>query len=289
MTFPKYVSIILLTSTLLLLDGCAALEDLSNSIQKPQLSVENVRVSDFNFEEIELTYDIKVDNPNALSVQMLAYDYNLDINESSLISGDQKKELAIEASGASTFEVPMQLNFAEVYRSVQSLKDSDVASYSFLSNLTFDLPVLGQTKVPVSKNGSIPLLKTPKISLEDFEVTGLSFSSADINLQLQFDNPNSFGIDVNALNYDLMINGDQWADGTALKGTTIKEKGVTMLNIPLSLNISEMGISAYRLLTGGETFEYQIKGDFDLNARHELLGQTTFDFLRSGKLSLPSN
>lgn len=289
MTFPKYVSIILLTSTLLLLDGCAALEDLSNSIQKPQLSVENVRVSDFNFEEIELTYDIKVDNPNALSVQMLAYDYNLDINESSLISGDQKKELAIEASGSSTFKVPMQLNFAEVYRSIQSLKDSDEASYSFLSNLTFDLPVLGQTKVPVSKNGSIPLLKTPKISLEDFEVTGLSFSNADINLQLQFDNPNSFGIDVNALNYDLMINGDQWADGTALKGTTIKEKGVTMLNIPLSLNISEMGISAYRLLTGGETFEYQIKGDFDLNARHELLGQTTFDFLRSGKLSLSSN
>lgn len=289
MTFPKYISVILLTCAFFLLDGCAALEDLSNSIQKPQLSVENVRVSDFNFEEMELTYDIKVDNPNALSVQMLAYDYNLDINESTLVTGNQKKELAIEASGASTFQVPMRLNFADVYQSIQSLRDSDEVTYNFLSNLTFDLPALGQTKVPVSKKGQIPLLKTPKISLEDFEVTDVNFSSANINLQLSFDNPNSFGIDVNALNYDLMINGDQWADGTALKGTTIKEKGITMLNIPISLNISEMGISAYRLLTGGGTFNYQIKGDFDLNARHELLGQTTFDFLRSGNLSLSSN
>ncbi|MDZ7659299.1 LEA type 2 family protein [Fodinibius sp.] len=289
MTYPKFVSVILLTCTLLLLDGCAALEDLSNSIQKPQLSVENVRVSDFNFEEIELTYDIKVNNPNALSVQMLAYDYNLDINENTLVSGDQKKQLAIEASGESTFQVPMRLNFADIYRSVQSLRNSEEASYNFLSNLTFDLPVLGQTKVPVSKEGRIPLLKTPRISLEDFNVTGISLSSADINLQLRFDNPNSFVIDVHSLNYDLMINGDQWANGTALEGATIKQKGVTTLNIPISLNISKIGMSAYRLLTGDEAFKYQIKGDFDLNARHELLGQTTFDFLRSGNLSLPSN
>ncbi len=286
MTFPKYISAILLTCTLFLLDGCAALQDLSNSIQKPNLSVENVRISDFDFEELELTYDIKINNPNALSVQMLAYDYNLDINENTLVTGDQKKEIAIEASGASTFQVPVRLNFTDVYRSVQSLRNTDEASYSFLSNLTFDLPVLGETKVPVNKEGHIPLLKTPKISLEDFNVTGINLSSADINLQLRFDNPNSFGININALNYDLMINGDQWANGTVLKGTTIKQKGETTLNIPISLNISKIGMSAYRLLTGGEPFDYQIKGDFDLNARHELLGQTTFDFLRSGKLNL---
>lgn len=289
MISPKFVSVILLTCALFLLDGCAAFENLSNSIQKPQLSVENVRVSDFNFEEMELTYDIKVDNPNAMSVQMLAYDYNFDINENTLVTGDQKKELAIEASGASTFQVPMRFNFADVYRSVQGLRDSDEASYSFLSNLTFDLPALGQTKVPVSKEGRIPLLKKPKVSLEDYEVTGLNFNSAKLNLQLSVDNPNSFGIDINALNYDLMINGDRWANGTALKGATIKEKGVTMLNIPISINISEIGMSAYRLLSGGETFNYEIEGDFDLNARHELLGQTTFDFQRSGNLSLPSN
>lgn len=271
------------------MDGCAALEDLSNTIQKPSLSVENVRVSDFNFEEMELTYDIKVDNPNALSVQMLAYDYNLDINEHTLVTGDQKKELAIEASGASTFQVPMRLNFRDVYRSVQSLRDSEEVSYNFLSNLMFDLPVLGQTKVPVRKEGRIPLLKTPKISLEDFEVTGINLSSADINMKLRFDNPNGFGINVNALKYDLMINGEQWFNGTALQGATIKEQGVTMLNIPVSLNISKMGMSAYRLLTGGESFDYKIKGNFDLNAQHELLGQTTLDFLRSGNISLPTN
>ena len=289
MTFPRYISAMLLTCALLLLDGCSALEDLSGSIQKPQLSVADVRVSDFNFNEMELTYDIKVDNPNKLSVQMLAYSYNLDINEHPLITGDQKKELAIEASGTSTFEVPMRLNFADIYRSVQSLRDTKEASYNFLSTLTFDLPILGQTNVPVNKKGRIPLLKTPTISLEDFNVTGINVSSADINLQLRFDNPNSFGIDVHALNYDLMINGDQWASGTALKGKTIPEKGVTILNIPISLNISDIGMSAYRLLTGGKPFDYQIKGTFDLNAQHELLGQTTFDFLRTGKLSLPSN
>ncbi len=289
MTFPKYVSIILLTCALFLLDGCATLEDLSKSIQKPQLSVENVRVSDFNFEEMELTYEIQIKNPNTLSIDMLGYDYNLDINKNSLVNGDQKKKLAIKASEASTFEVPMRLNFSDIYQSTQSLRDSGEASYRFLSNFTFDLPALGETTIPVDKEGQIPLLKSPTVRFEDFKITDINLSSANINLQLSFENPNSFGIDINALKYNLAINGDQWADGAALKGTTIKEKGGTMLNIPISLNISEIGMSAYRLLTGGETFDYQIKGDFDLNARHELLGQTSFDFTRSGNMSLPPN
>ena len=86
--YKKLPALLLLSCTLCLFVGCSTFNNLS-SIQKPAVSVQDVRVSDFNFTEMELTYDVKVKNPNAVAVKMLGYDHNLDINQNTLVKGDQ--------------------------------------------------------------------------------------------------------------------------------------------------------------------------------------------------------
>lgn len=277
----KYISFLLLP---LLIGGCKALQDFASSIQEPRLSVDNVRVTGFNFQQMELTYDIKVENPNSVSVRMLGYDYNLDLNGNAFISGDQAEKIEIEASGESIFQVPMTLNFSDVYRTVSGLSDQDETSYHFLSHLRFELPVLGATEIPVRNQGSIPLLKRPKLDVRNLEIQNLSLSGADVILKLAFDNPNGFGLDINQLTYDLQVNGDQWADGTALQDVNIRENGITELDIPISLNISQIGMSAYRILSGSDPLDYQLKGHFKVDVLHELLGSTSVNLNRSGKI-----
>ncbi len=274
---------------LLLLDGCSTINDLSKNIQKPSISIQNVRITDFNFHEMQLTYDVAVKNPNSVSIQMLAYDYTLDFNDNTLAKGKQQERLAIEASGESVIQIPMTLNFQDLYAATQSLQNTDEAAYRLASNLTFDLPVMGRTELPVSKKGTLPVLKMPEIHFEDWSIENVSFSSAAINVQLAFDNPNNFGINVNSLDYDLMINGDRWANGNALQGARIEKKSVTKLNIPISVDMSKVGMSTLQSLTGSQQLDYRVKGNFDLNLQHPMLGQTTFDFDRSGELSLSRN
>ncbi|MDZ7691316.1 MAG: hypothetical protein U5K69_09330 [Balneolaceae bacterium] len=52
------------------------------------------------------------------------------------------------------------------------------------------------------------------------------------------------------MQYNLDINGNSWAEGTALSDVFIKENGTTELNIPLSLNFGDVGMSAFRALSG---------------------------------------
>lgn len=281
MNIKKYIFLLLLP---LLIGGCKALQDFANSIQKPRLSVDNVRVTGFDFQQMELTYDIKVENPNSVAVRMMGYDYNLDLNGNTFISGDQAEKIEIEASGESIFQVPMTLNFSDIYRTASGLSDQDETSYHFLSHLRFDLPVLGATEIPVQNRGSIPLLKSPKLDVRNLEIQNLSLSGADVVLKLAFDNPNGFGLDINQLAYDLQVNGDRWAGGTALQDVTIRENGITELDIPISLNISQIGMSAYRILSGSEPLDYQLKGHFNVTALHELLGSTNVNLNRSGKI-----
>jgi LEA14-like dessication related protein len=269
--------------------GCNALQDLANNVQKPGLSVTDVRVTDFDFDEIELTYDVTVDNPNALSLQLSSYNYDFKLNDETFIEGQQDKTMSIEASGESTFEVSVNLNFKKVYEGIRTLANSDQAPYEFLSEVTFDLPVLGLTKIPVSKKGSIPMINSPNIRIGNLEVQNLSLSKADLVLNMAFDNPNAFGIKINSFDYGLTINGDQWAEGQSLENTLISEKGTSQLAIPISLNISEIGISAYRLLTGSQELNYSLNGTFNLDTTHPLLNNTDLNLSRSGSLKLTGN
>lgn len=280
---------IILIFCLLILMGCNALQDLANNVQKPGLSVTDVRVTDFDFDEIELTYDVTVDNPNALSLQLSSYNYDFKLNDETFIEGQQDKTMSIEASGESTFEVPVNLNFKKVYEGIRTLANSDQAPYEFLSEVTFDLPVLGLTKIPVSKKGSIPMINSPNIRIGNLEVQNLSLSKADLVLNMTFDNPNAFGIKINSFDYGLTINGDQWAEGQSLENTLISEKGTSQLAIPISLNISEIGISAYRLLTGSQELNYSLNGTFNLGTTHPLLNNTDLNLSRSGSLKLTGN
>lgn len=282
---PIEKSVISILAIIFLIAGCSALRDIAN-IQKPELSVTDVRVTDFTFEDIELTYIVTVDNPNSLSVQMDSYNYDFRLREKTFLEGRQDKNMEIKAANKSTFEVPIQLNFKKVYDGIKTLVNADEASYEFLSVVSFDLPVLGVTDIPVSKKGSLPMIDVPKIIIKDLEIKNLSLTRADLVLNMEFDNPNAFGINVNNFNYDLTINGDRWAEGNALGNTSISKKGTSQLQIPISLNITEMSMSAYRLLTGSGEVNYSLNGNFSLGTTHPLLDQTNLSVNRSGSLPL---
>lgn len=283
--FDTIFSSVLIITLSLLIAGCSALQEMAN-VRKPELRVSDVRVSDFSFEDIELTYDVTIDNPNSLAVQMASYQYDFKLNEETFLEGQQDQQMKIEASDESTFEVPVKLDFKKVYNGIRSLANADETGYEFLGVVSFDLPVLGITDIPVNKKGTLPMINVPKIVIKNLEVKSLSLSKADLVLNLEFDNPNAFGINVNNFNYDLLINGDQWARGNALGNSSISEKGTSILQIPISLNITEIGISAYRLLSGSNELNYKLNGNFDLGTTHPLLDQTNLSIDRSGNLSL---
>jgi len=271
---------------MLLIGGCQTLNDLANQVKKPTLSIEDVRVTGFSFNELSLVYDIKVDNPNAASITMTGYDYRFDINGSEFLTGKHDRKVAINSKGENIVEVPVTVNFSRLYRAIEGIVKNDESDYRFLSTLRFDLPALGQTNIPVQKQGNIPMVKMPTVSMKDISVESLSLSGAELAVDFRIDNPNGFGMEFNTLDYNLKINSDRWASGTAMQGTWVKANAVSELRIPISLDIGQVGMSAYRLLSGSGSVNYRVDGNISVNALHELLGTADIAFDRSGSISI---
>lgn len=271
---------------MLLAGGCSAIQELVQGVQKPVLSVTDMRVTGFDFREVEMTFDVTVDNPNAVELQMEAYDYSLAIDGKRFVSGHQNRQSRIEASGESTFRVPVTLNFKEVYSAAESLAESDEAGYSFDSSFTFDLPGLGSTEVAVQKEGEIPMLRMPVVRIASLQINEMSLSGADLSLILEFENGNGFGLLINSFDYSLNVDGSRWAEGSTLEGVSVSGNDTAQLEIPLKLDFMEIGISVYRMLSGSDSVPYELSGTFSVGADHPLLGSTELQIKRDGRVSL---
>jgi len=275
---------ILLFSSLILF-SCAAIEEFAKT-SKPQLEVEKVRFVGISFDDVDLAFDIKIKNPNPLSVNLAGLDYDFQIDNSSFLKGQQEKPLAIAANGESSVEIPLTLTFKNLYNTYAALKNKDSSDYKITSTLFFDLPVLGRTPITVTKSGNLPLIKMPDVKISSLNLKNLNLTGANLELKLDVQNPNSFHILLNQLAYDFKINGQSWAIGKTENQQNMKEKGSVNLTIPIFLNFLEMGRTVYNIIQGDKKLDYQLDSQLDLKSSVPIMGEVKIPITHSGQLNI---
>lgn len=264
---------------------CSMLKDLAN-IQKPSVSVENIRVAGLSFDGLELLFDIGIENPNSLAVTMAGFNYEFYLNNQLFLNGVQDSTQSILARSKSQLEIPIALDFQKIYATYQSLKDKDSSVYKMQLGLTFDLPVIGKTTIPLSKEGGIPLLKLPKISVTGLKLKSLSLTSASLELETKLENPNSLNLILNQFQYNLKINERNWLSGVKNQAQAIHSKTTQPLLIPFSINFLEIGQSVYQAIVNNETLNYNFSGKINVGSSDLLLTKKDIPFLTNGSITL---
>lgn len=277
--------IISLILPIILLLHCSTLKELAN-IQKPVVTVDDVQITGLTFNDISLKFDIAIDNPNQLSVKLAGFDYDFLLNNQSFIQGQQTDELLIEAKSKSSVELPVQLLFNDIYTKYQNLKDRDSTDYQLKIGLVFDLPVLGQTKIPVSLKGKFPLIKLPTLAIESLQLTNLNLINANLLLNIRLDNPNSINLLLNRMNYNFTVNGVEWITGSNESPQAIEGNTKSTIGIPIRLNFFQIGKTVYDLVSGTMAVSYNLKGSLNFGSRVGLIQNQNVTFNQSGTMPI---
>ena len=256
---------LLLLVSLFVFMSCSSLRDAAN-VQEPNVSFQDMSIDRITFDGVTLLFDFEVENPNSFGVSGSGYNYEFFINESSFISGIEEEDFSLGRESKQTIQVPVTLNFNEVYNSFRSLVQQDSLSYALDTEVEFDSPVLGSRKVPVRASGELPIPKAPKISLGEFDVKDISLSGAEIEVSFEVENPNPFAISIANTAYELAVNSREWLDTTLDENIRIASSGKQTIRIPIRLNSSQMGSALMDIMSGNTAFEYDLKGSADISA-----------------------
>lgn len=263
------IKLLLLLFTMTLI-SCAELAKHADTI-KPTAKLTGTRLANINFEQVDLVFDLAVENKNPVSLNLAGLDYELKIENQSLVSGTTAQAIKLKASSTSPIQLPITLKFNDLKNLPGELWNKDNIAYQLKSQFNVDLPVIGNYAIPVTNKGELPVPKVPDIKIKDVKVNNLSFTSADLIAQVEVSNPNDFDLGLSNLNYQLTVNQQNWGQGNINQNSSIPKKGKGLVEIPVKLNILSAGKSAYNALINKTPMEYQLTGNVTLDTGLELL------------------
>ncbi len=260
------------TLCLFFIAGCAQIDRYMDTA-KPTAKLLGTRITKIDFNQVNLVLDLAVTNKNSFSIPLAGLDYDFKIGGNSMVSGVTGQGLKIKKSSTSKVALPVTLKFDDLKKIPGELWKKDQFSYQLDTSINIKLPIIGLYSIPFSKKGSLPIPKLPRIQIKSFNVSELSLAAAKIIAEIEVDNPNNFNLGLSNFNYRLDINQKTWGEGTSSKQGSIPKKGKATIQIPLQLDLVNMGKTAYKILSSGDNLDYQLLGSITLDTGIDLLRQ----------------
>jgi len=257
------LSMISAAALALTLSACSTLQQIVD-VQKPSAEVAGVSLGNLALDQATLLVDVAVANPNGFALDAAGFDLDLTIAGQQLASVAQHDTaVSVPANGKESVQLPVTLKFAEIASAVGGLGDKDSVDYALDGTVTMNIPVLGDISLPLSFADILPIPKLPKISFSDSSLGDVSWSGAKLLVKLDVTNPNAFGIDLNSLAYNLEAQGKSLGSG-AVNNVTLEKGQTQALEIPLDVSLTNLGISLFRMLSGGDAVDVGLSGKADL-------------------------
>ena len=260
----------LVLSCILFLSGCAELTKHAETI-KPTAKLAGAHIANINFDQVDLVFDLEVDNKNPITLDLAGLDYDFKVEDQSLVSGVTAKAIKLKANGTSPVQLPVTLKFDDLKKLPGEIWEKDRLAYDLQTTFNIILPVIGNYAIPVAKQGEVPVPKAPGIKIKDVKIKKLNFTSADIVALVEVNNPNDFSMALKSFNYQLNINQKNWGQGEITQSNEIPKKGKGVIEIPLKLDLYSIGSAAVALLQNKSPVEYQLKGNATVDTGLELL------------------
>jgi len=278
-------NIISLIFSLLTLTACTSVGDLKSisDVIKPTVKVANTQIEKFSMDDVDLTVNLDVDNPNPVPINLAGFDYELLINNKQFTQGTQNKSSSIAAAGVSKLAVPINIKFSELFKIFKDFDALNEMNYEIKTVTRLDLPFVGVYPVSAATKGKLPIPKVPSISVKSITLDKMNFTSVDLLVKMNIKNPNIFGIDISKLAYKLSVSGDEWVKSRLTESLNLAQESENEVVLPLKLNILKVSGALLSALQSNEALSYRINGDLKFDTSLPLLKQISMPFDYSAK------
>jgi LEA14-like dessication related protein len=125
-------------------------------------------------------------------------------------------------------------------------------------------------------------LEQPTFALKEVAITRLSLTDIHFRFGIEVQNPNSFDMDLRALEYTVYFNDRQVGQGRLDREVRIAKASATLVQIPLQTDFKSLG-DPVGLVISGQDLRYKIEGAAVVKAS---LGTATIPFSKSGEIRI---
>jgi LEA14-like dessication related protein len=127
----------------------------------------NMQLASIDFNQADLLFDFAVENRNPVPVHLSGMNYDLKIENQSLVSGVTAQSIEVKADATSHVQLPVSLKFDDLRKLPKAMRGKDSLVYQLVTRFNFNFSVIGNFAIPVSKQGEVPVPRLPGIRIKD--------------------------------------------------------------------------------------------------------------------------
>ncbi|MDL2227536.1 LEA type 2 family protein [Odoribacter sp. OttesenSCG-928-L07] len=268
---------------LIILGGCSQLKQL---VSEPKVKAQSFEVSKINFDDIDLLFKVRIDNPNSFTIPFPNIDWNLAINNNEFLKNTLTKNTTIAANSYTIVDIPVKINYKNLYNVIKSLSNTSEATYKMNVGMAIPLPVLENKRYSVDFTGNVPMLKAPSISFKEIKVNSLNLNNINLDVVCEMENKNNFSMLLDNLSYDLNINNVEWAKGTVKSNKTIGANTKSTVPINITVNSLSMIKEITQIITNNKAVNYSCTGNINMQTDNQLLKSINLPFELKGNTNI---
>jgi LEA14-like dessication related protein len=255
------------------------------SLSRPTGEIVGVRIQDVDLKSLTLVFDVQVGNPYPVALPMVGVDYRLASEGQLFLSGKaEQAEGSVPAHGQRTIGLPVTIVYLDLMAAVKSIRPGAVVPYAAELDLTVDAPVVGRTRLPLRKEGRLPVPTVPDVEVAEVKWEKVSTAEIRGTARLNVVNRNRFAVELNTLQYALALGDVEVAKASLAQPVALAaDGGKGSIEIPIALSPQQAGLGLLRMLTGSGS-SYSFRGTADLRTAFgamslpvEKVGKTLFN------------
>ena len=278
---PKLATALAVLPLLGVLAGCGALDALN--LRRPSARIAGVRLQDINLSSATLLFDVEVENPYSVPLPLVNIDYGLASGGTQFLSGKADMQGTVPAQGKKTVSLPARIVYLELLKALEGVPLGSVVPYRADLALSVDAPAVGVLRLPLHKEGQLPVPAVPDVKVEQIKWDRLTLDRARGVVTLSVTNRNEFPLHMRKLTCALSLGGTRVGSSAVAEAVSLDAAGgAGTLEIPISLSPRSLGSAVFKMLAGRGS-DYRLTGDLEVNTPFgpmsipiNKLGKTTF-------------
>jgi len=131
-------------------------------LKLPAISIKSLSLNKLGLTGAELDLQLKVDNPNPISIAADKLIYQFNVNGIEWISGQSQAQQKMRPNDSSIINIPVNLNFLQMGQAVYQIVSGDkTVSYQLKGAADFGIehPLLQNLNLPFDQTGQLKIQK----------------------------------------------------------------------------------------------------------------------------------
>lgn len=229
--------------------GCGTLlRSLKGTVEAPRAQLEEAKLGAVSLDDVTVVATFVVTNPNLVAVQLAKTDFAFSLDGKKIFEGSAPSGLDLPAGGRAKLTLPVKVPWSAVPDLVTTFASKNEAPYVVQGRVGVKTPI-GDLPLPIKFGGTVPIPKLPKVSLGTARVDEMSLAGARVLVRLDVDNPNVFGLPLDALLGSVKIAGQPVAQLGLAAARPLEAGKTTPVEIPVNVSFVSAGMAVASALS----------------------------------------